>query len=120
MPAIFTRLLDVTQGKAPLSAARSPHWPAARAAWLKLNPTCAACGGRAKLEVHHRQPFHLDPTLELDPTNFITLCEARGFMNCHLMVGHLGNFKSFNAGVAEMAAGLLAALLHRPDPRYIP
>lgn len=117
---MFRNLIDVAQGKAPLGVTRSNKWPAARAAWLKANPTCAACGGRAKLEVHHRQPFHLNPSLELDPSNFITLCEARGFMNCHLMVGHLGNFKSFNAGVAEMAAGLLAALIHRPKPEYIP
>lgn len=120
MPAIFTRLVDAAQGKAPLSASRSPLWPAARAAWLMLHPTCAACGGRKKLQVHHKLPFHMHPALELDPSNFVTLCEGRGFMKCHLAIGHLGNYKSFNPGVTDMAAAVLAALMHRPAPEYTP
>ena len=37
--------------------ARSPRWPAVRGAHLKRNPTCAACGTKDKLEVHHVRPF---------------------------------------------------------------
>ena len=112
--------MDSVAGKVELTSPRSAQWPSVRAAWLKLHPICAACGGTTKLQVHHKLPFHLHPALELDPANFITLCESRGFMNCHLLVGHLGNFKSFNSAVSEMASALFAALLHRPEPTYKP
>lgn len=52
------------------------------------------CGGRDRLEVHHIRPFHLYPALELDPANFVTLCEA--LRECHLQVGHLGNWFDWN------------------------
>jgi len=55
------------------------------------------CGGKEKLEVHHLQPFHIKPDLELDPNNLITLCESKNHgINCHLFIGHLGNYKSIN------------------------
>jgi hypothetical protein len=111
MPAI----LDSEEARHPPDAVRSPHWPAARATHLKEHPTCANCGGTVKLEVHHIRPFHLHPELELEPTNFITLCEAgHGGVNCHLAVGHLGSFKSFNVDVASDSAAYLAKVLHRP------
>ncbi len=83
---------------APLQANRSPHWPAARAAWLKEHPTCAVCGGSFYLQVHHIQPFHLLPERELDPANLLTLCESPG-SNHHLEWGHFGNFKLWNPSV---------------------
>ena len=97
---MFQHLIDAAQGKHPLGTARSPKWPAARKAHLEKFPTCAVCGGKEKLEVHHIRPFHLHPDLELDPSNFITLCESGGGgLNCHLAFGHLGSFKSYNADV---------------------
>src|SRR5690606_31407553 len=42
-------------------AARSPGWPALRAAWIERNPTCRCCGRRENLNVHHVRPFHLFP-----------------------------------------------------------
>jgi hypothetical protein len=58
-----------------------------------------------KLDVHHIRPFHLHPDLELEPSNLITLCEAdKGGVNCHLFIGHLGNFKSFNVDVKADAS----------------
>ena len=45
------------------------------------------CDRTKKLEVHHIIPFHIDSTLELDDTNFITLCESPGAC-CHYIVGH--------------------------------
>lgn len=116
---MFKRLIDAAQGKAPLSAKRSSHWPAARAGYLRLYPSCAVCGGTEKVEVHHIRPFHLHPELELDPGNFISLCEARAFVNCHLFVGHLGNFKSFNTGVRELATQLFEAIKNRPNSKDI-
>ena len=94
--------------------ARSPKWPAVRKAWLKIHPACAACGTTDRLEVHHIQPFNLRPDLELNPhgDNLITLCETGG--NCHLFVGHLKNFKSFNSTVREDAKIVLKKIKSRP------
>ena len=100
---IVNKIKDIIQGKLN-GAKRSNKWPAARKAHLAKYPRCAVCGGKEKVEVHHKQPFHLHPELELDPTNFITLCESkkRG-INCHLLVGHVGSFKNFNPTVVEDA-----------------
>ena len=88
------------KGEAP----RSDKWPKARKEWLQGHPACAVCDGRKKLEVHHKKPFHLHPDLELDPSNFITLCEKKeDGVNCHLLFGHLGNFRSYNENVAKDA-----------------
>lgn len=94
--------------------ARSPRWAGVRQTWLKSNPTCAACGTTDKLEVHHIQPYSLRPDLELNPNgdNLITLCETGG--NCHLFVGHLKNFKSFNSTVREDAKIVLKKIKSRP------
>lgn len=73
---------------------RSPQWPKVRKAHLKLESKCAWCGGTKSLEVHHIQPFHLHPELELDPSNLITLCEGKD--KCHLEHGHLGSWKQEN------------------------
>jgi len=94
------------------SARRSAHWPKTRAEHLAKNPTCAACGTDQKLTVHHIKPFHINPELELDPNNLITLCE--GVMNCHLRMGHLGNFRSYCVSIAEDAAIFLAKVQSRP------
>jgi len=64
---------------------RSPKWAKVRAAHLKAHPACEACGQRDALEVHHVQPFHLQPDLELDPANLMTLCGDP----CHIVHGHL-------------------------------
>ncbi|HZZ77186.1 MAG TPA: hypothetical protein VFE62_01625 [Gemmataceae bacterium] len=86
---------------------RSGHWPHVRASHLAANPTCAACGGKDALEVHHCKPFHLHPDLELDPTNLITLCEKPGH-DCHYVFGHAGNWHGFVPTVREDAAKHLA------------
>lgn len=117
---MFKHLADLAQGKAPVGVLRSPRWPMVRSAWLSLNPMCAVCGSRSKLEVHHKEPFHLRPELELALTNLVTLCESRRFINCHLMVGHLGNYKSFNPDVVAHASLLNHALMNRPAPEYTP
>lgn len=112
---LITHLIDAAQGKHPLASARSGHWPAVRKQHLATHPYCAVCGGKEKLEVHHIRPFHLHPALELDPANFVTLCEAnKGGVNCHLLFGHLGNFKSFNTGVLDDAATWLQKIKNRP------
>lgn len=91
------------------SATRSSHWPAVRRAFLAQNPVCACCGATEGLDVHHVEPFHLARTKELDPTNLITLCTNSNTLagvNCHLAVGHLGNWKLVNERVREQAAAI--------------
>ena len=77
---------------------RSPKWPRTQDKHLKKFPTCAACGGTANLNVHHKKPFHLYPELELEPTNLITLC-MDGDKDCHIKLGHGGSFKAYNPNV---------------------
>lgn len=112
---VITHLIDAAQGRHPLGSARSGHWPTVRKQHLAAHPTCAVCGGADSLEVHHVRPFHLHPELELDPSNLVTLCEAKkDGVNCHLFFGHLGNFKSFNTTVGADAAGWATKIAQRP------
>ena len=79
---------------------RSNQWPKVRKQHLSLSPACEVCGGTKKLEVHHKKPFHLHPELELDLSNLITLCENdKNGVNCHLLFGHLGSYRSLNPDV---------------------
>ena len=98
--------------------ARSPKWPAVRAAHLKAHPTCEACGesNTKILNVHHVVPFHVDPSKELDEANLITLCEG-SVVNCHLHFGHLRNWKSWNVDVRKDAADWLKKIKNRPMPK---
>lgn len=113
--SIVKHLVGVLQGKHPLTKRRSGKWSTVRGRHLMSNPCCAVCGGTKKLQVHHKKPFHLQPELELDPGNLITLCEVdRGGVNCHLFVGHLGNFKAFNPTVAEDATAWRQKIESRP------
>lgn len=116
MASLLQHVLDAAKGKIPASMPRSDKWPKVRAEHLKQFPVCAVCGGRHKIEVHHIRPFHIHPELELDPANFITLCEDDGDgVNCHLFFGHLGNFKSFNADVISNAAEWRKKIAERPQ-----
>ncbi|SPJ15388.1 hypothetical protein SBDP2_320004 [Syntrophobacter sp. SbD2] len=103
---------DLVKGK-PVHL-RSPKWHKVEKAHLAKEPACQWCGAKVeldangkpkkpgpKLQVHHIAPFHLAPALELDPANFITLCEEGGYLNCHLFHGHNGDWKSFNDKVRE-------------------
>jgi len=89
---------------------RSGEWPTVRKHFLATNPKCAACGGTSHLQVHHKMPFHDDPSLELHPDNLISLC--MGDNECHLKIGHGGSFKQYNPNVAVDAAEVLASPEH--------
>jgi 5-methylcytosine-specific restriction protein A len=90
---------------------RSSQWPRVRRQFLKDYPRCAACGARKRLNVHHVVPFHINPALELVPDNLITLCEGGG--NCHLIHGHLKDWKAYNPEVRRDAAYYLAKVTAR-------
>ena len=112
---IIKHLVDAAQGKHPITARRSGQCPAVRKAHLAMHPICEVCGGKDKLEVHHIRPFHLHPQLELEPTNFVTLCESgKGGVNCHLAFGHLGNFKSWNTEVVPDSDAWHTKIINRP------
>ena len=91
---------------------RSPEWHKVEKAWLALHPLCAACCSTKLVQVHHKTPFHLDPKRELDTTNLISLC--MGPLECHLKIGHSGNFKMFDPDVEADAAQCLRFPATRP------
>lgn len=112
---------------------RSSHWPAVEHGFLAAHPHCECCSAseapKAKMQVHHRIPFHYAvalgrPDLELDPRNLITLCETTAgdpAPNHHLLLGHLGNFKSDNLHVSE-DVDTFAGMTHDQiinDPRWL-
>ena len=111
---------------------RSPHWPAVERTVLHLHPFCACCGPNTHdkgLQVHHRRPVQYcialgRPDLEIDPRNLIVLCETEHNdpeANHHLLIGHLGNFKSDNVHVSddvELFAGMDAPSI-QADPRWL-
>lgn len=81
---------------------RSNQWSTVRKHHLEKEGWCRYCGGTKHLEVHHIEPFHINPSKELDEQNLITLCENIG-KDCHLKIGHLGNWKKFNPNVKKEA-----------------
>lgn len=91
-------------------AVRSSKWTTVKKEHLKDNPYCAACGRDSKLEVHHIEPVHLNPNRELDPTNLITLCDNP----CHILFGHLMNYKSWNKDVVNDCQVYLNKVKNRP------
>ena len=85
-------------------ARRSSQWREVRERHLQAFPDCEVCGGVKKITVHHILPFHVYPDYELDPFNLITLCTAKKKgINCHLLVGHRGNYRKINDDVVADA-----------------
>lgn len=79
---------------------RSPLWPETQRAFLASHKQCAACPSTVDIQIHHIFPFHLchlvyRGDLELDERNFIPLCEE-SVNDHHLLLGHLGDFESYN------------------------
>lgn len=90
---------------------RSPRWRHVEKQHLALHPTCAACGSRKHVQVHHVTPFNTNPKLELDFANLLSLCMDRH--ECHLRIGHGGSFSAYSKTVVADAALVLA----HPDQR---
>lgn len=96
------------------SHVRSSLWPMVRDMHLKENPVCEACGSNKTLQVHHVLPFHLEPKLELEPENLVTLCMDE--FDCHLSIGHGGSFQHYNPNVIEDCKKfMLAKINERSD-----
>ncbi len=92
---------------------RSPHWKALRRKWLAANPTCAGCGTKQFLQVHHKMPVSWDVIRELEWDNLMTLCESPEWM-CHLRLGHSGSWLSRNPQAEKTAEEQLYRIEHRP------
>jgi len=95
------------------SLTRSSGWRKVRKEHIKAHPECAACGRKNGLEVHHIVPFQLDPSLELEPSNLITLCDKA--TKCHLSFGHLGDWKSYNDEVVGDSKWFRNKVDNRPE-----
>lgn len=107
--AVLTAIIIFLPSGQVSGAERSGKWPALRKQILDEQPTCEACGGRDGCKPHHIKPFHVYPELELERSNVIVLCDQ-----CHLMLGHLGDWPAWNPRVREDAARHLAEVQHRP------
>ena len=88
---------DKIQGKP--EGLRSSKWPAVEKAHLQKEPVCQWCGSVKALNVHHVQPFHVKPKLELTESNLITLCRS-----CHFVQGHYCNWKLFDKYVKKICS----------------
>lgn len=82
------------------SFGRSGSWARVRREHLEREPACIACGRSKSLEVHHVVPYHADPSKELDPSNLVTVCADP----CHLVHGHLMDWRHSNPAVREDCA----------------
>lgn len=88
---------------------RSPKWSNVRKEHLINESKCRACGRKKDLEVHHIIPYHIKPEYELNPNNLITLCS-----NCHLLFGHLMDYKSWNVNVVTDCEQISLKIKNRP------
>lgn len=68
---------------------RASEWPRKRDQHLKLFPYCVVCGQRAET-VHHVVPVGVDPSRELDESNYASVCHY-----CHFVVGHACNWQKY-------------------------
>lgn len=85
----------------------------AMAQYLAEHPTCQFCrkpGG--KVEVHHVIPVSVDPTKAADVTNMVTLHRKP---DCHMVVGHLGNFRDYNRNVVHVCATMADEPIRRAE-----
>jgi 5-methylcytosine-specific restriction endonuclease McrA len=101
----YTSFADFATTAAP----RSKEWPRVRDEFLSQEPCCRVCGAKNGVEVHHIEPFHLKPELELDPANLMPLCREH-----HLWFGHLGRWSSWNADVRADASEWHLKIRTRP------
>lgn len=109
MSNFFKRIINKIKSSTrdiSIGSRRSPLWKKVEKAFKKSHPTCAACNSKKNIQVHHKRPFHLFPTLELDPNNLISLCMDKN--ECHLLIGHGDNFKAWNPDVEADAGSMLA------------
>jgi len=97
---VAVKVKEWVQEKIIIPLKRSNQWRKVRKAFIKKHKICAVCGGTKKLQVHHIKDFSTHPELELDENNLIVLCVKK---RCHLLFGHLNDWKSINPDVVKDA-----------------
>ena len=106
--------IELPQTETHVGVSRDSRWSNVVSQHLVKFPTCACCGGTKNRQVHHIKPFHDNPELELDFNNLITLCtDGPCNLNCHFVIGHLGNTKCHNPNVRQDAAYMRQRFLSR-------
>lgn len=95
--SLLTWLAEAVKPTAFGAVPRSSVWPKVRDAYLKRFPQCDFCGADGET-VHHVLPVGVDPTKELDPANFQTVCH-----DCHLRFAHAGSFAFYNPRCVDLA-----------------
>lgn len=90
---------------------RSGRWRSWRAAHLKREPDCRACGSTEDLEVHHITPVHAGGPELAPPEGLITLCRP-----CHHVIAHACDWYAWRPDVRRLAAELRAADVKRASP----
>lgn len=81
-------------------AQRSGQWSSVSKAYIEHHPQCEMGMHNPTLlnplNVHHIQPFHEHPELELDKNNLIVLCRFHHFIH-----GHLKNWSRSNPQIRK-------------------
>lgn len=68
-----------------------------------VHSECTICGNQQFIEVHHIIPVHVNINLSCDPTNLISLCDAKN-NSCHRWLGHYGDFRyKWNTQIRQYA-----------------
>ena len=89
---------------------RASGWRKVRARRIEIDGgKCRACGRKVNLQVHHIRPFAMQPERELELSNLVTLCGR-----CHILLGHLDNWKSRNDDVVYDADVVKMRINTRP------
>lgn len=98
--------MNLFQWVSDLFSSRSPQWRRVENEFIAANPACIVCGNttRSQLTAHHRIPYHIEPSKELDKSNLRTMCRDDYGFYCHRLVGHFGDYKLYNLEVDAMAA----------------
>jgi 5-methylcytosine-specific restriction protein A len=91
---------------------RSNHWRSLEKHFLAKHEFCIVCGGKASV-AHHVKPYHLFPELELDEKNLVAVCTDGPGLNCHLAIGHCGNWHDYNPFVRHDADRYRLIIAHR-------
>ena len=92
-----------------LGVKRDSGWNRLRKEYVKANPKSEISGSTKDLEVHHKRPVWLFPEDEMKWENLMTVTH-----NEHILLCHLGSYKSYNPNIEEDAKIWKAKIEHRP------
>jgi len=100
---------DIIRGKP--ARCRHKDWSRESKLFMKSFRFCVCCGNKTQV-VHHVFPVHAYPDLEMEKSHWRAVCHR-----CHLLVGHLNLFASWNVKFDEDASLIRSRILTRPMVR---